>query len=353
MTAATLPTPPRYLDAWYVICRSEELAKGAVLARKIWGKPVAVFRGESGKPGALLDRCPHRNVPLSYGEVRGDQLMCGYHGWQFDQQGSCKTIPSFMGEADKPGRKCEAFATVEQQGFVWIWGRAGAAPVGEPFRFPKADDPAYLTVRHEVRAKATLHAVIENALDVPHTAYLHGGLFRQEGGSTEVECVLKRYSRRAECQFIGESRPTGLAGRILSPSGGEITHYDRFFLPSIVLVEYRIGDENHVLLGGACTPVDDYDTKMFACVSARSARIPHFMIKPLIQPIALKIFGQDAEVLALQTETLGHFGEEKYASTDIDLLGPHILRLLRRAEKGDIDSSEDDAPYEKRVKMRL
>ena len=44
---------------------------------------------------------------------------------------------------------------------------------------------------------------------------------------------------------MGEPRPPGIVGRILSPSGGLVTHFDRFILPSIAQVEYRIGTENH------------------------------------------------------------------------------------------------------------
>ena len=35
--------------------------------------------------------------------------------------------------------------------------------------------------------------------------------------------------------------PEGLVARILSPSGGVVTHFDRFILPCITEVEYAIG----------------------------------------------------------------------------------------------------------------
>ena len=35
-----------------------------------------------------------------------------------------------------------------------------------------------------------------------------------------------------------------------------------------------------------------------------------------------EVFDQDAVVLKLQTETLQRFGEPRYVSTEIDLLGP-------------------------------
>jgi phenylpropionate dioxygenase-like ring-hydroxylating dioxygenase large terminal subunit len=340
------PKPPVVLDGWYILCRSHELREKPI-RRSLYGTPIALWRQADGTPAAVVDRCPHRSVPLSGGRVVGGRLECPYHGWQFDADGHCKRIPAFLGEPDAPGRRAARHAVVEQQGFVWVWGRAGASPSVEPFRFPHADAPGWLTVRHEVRARASVHQVAENALDVPHTAFLHGGLFRKDGVRNRIRCVLERFADHAVCEYIGEPRPEGLAAKILAPSGGVVKHFDRFFLPSIVQVEYQLGEDVHLVLNGACTPVDAYDTRMYAVVTVKS-RIPRWLVRPLVQPIALYIFGQDAVVLARQTDAIAHFGDEAYASTDVDLLGPHILRLMRRAERGE---AAEAAPMRREVEM--
>jgi hypothetical protein len=55
------------------------------------------------------------------------------------------------------------------------------------------------------------------------------------------------------------------------------------------------------------------------------------------------VFRQDAEILRKQTENIRHFGGEQFASTEIDVLGKHIWRLLRAAERGDIDPPGEEA----------
>ena len=55
-------------DYWYVACASKDL-KSEPLALTILGIPMVLFRTKDGTPGALLDRCPHRNVPLSMGDL--------------------------------------------------------------------------------------------------------------------------------------------------------------------------------------------------------------------------------------------------------------------------------------------
>lgn len=315
---------------WYIACRSESL-RAEPLAVRILDTPLALFRDGDGVARALLDRCPHRNVPLSFGRVREGQLECGYHGWRFDGGGRCRAVPGFTGDPDHRTRCAPTYAVREQQGYVWVYMAAGEEPERAPFTFPHLDDPAYTVVRQDLDAQCSLHAMAENALDVPHTAFLHGGLFRSDGERNDIQAVIERHPSHVECEYIGEPRPEGIAARILSPSGGVVTHFDRFFLPSIIQVEYRIGDENHIVLNGACTPVTADLTQMWAVVVART-RLPGWLLKPIVLPIGLRIFNQDRVVLRLQSETVQHFGGEAFASTEIDLLGHHIQRLLRLAE---------------------
>ncbi len=335
-------------DAWFIGCLSGEL-KSAPLARTIQGTPLVLFRGEGGRPAALLDRCPHRNVPLSMGKVVGGQLQCGYHGWRFQSDGACAAIPGLVGESQAKARNAQAYATLEQDGFVWVYASPGVEPKGLPYRFPLLDDPRYTTVRRQLRAEATMHAVIENTLDVPHTAFLHGGLFRTARKEHEIEVVVRRTADRVEAEFVGEPRPPGLAGRLLAPGGGVVIHFDRFLLPSIAQVEYQLGKKSHLITTTAMTPVTELDTRIYAVVTLRLP-LPGWLVRPFLTPIALGIFKQDARVLALQSQTLRKFGGEQYASTELDVLGPQVWRLLKQAASAEAPAAE---AYEKRIKMRV
>src|SRR6185436_1353277 len=84
----------------------------------------------------------------------------------------------------------------------------------------------YARVVRRVEAQGSLHATLENALDVPHTAFLHRGLFRGAGKKNEIRATLRRSSDRVEVEYSGEPRPSGAVGYILSPSGGTVEHWD-------------------------------------------------------------------------------------------------------------------------------
>ncbi|MFO0724198.1 MAG: Rieske 2Fe-2S domain-containing protein [Myxococcota bacterium] len=324
--------------------RSQELGP-APIARTILDIPLVLFRGEGGAPTALLDRCAHRNVPLSKGWCSGGQLVCAYHGWEYGKDGIVTRVPALAGDQTGKARRAPCFPVREQQGLVWVWMSPDSAPSAEPFVLPHQDDAAYDHVHYQADMQANLHSSLENILDVPHTAFLHRGLFRG-GRQNKITAIVRRNAERAEAEYVGEPRPEGWIGRLMAPGGGTVEHFDRFFLPSIAQVEYRLGPANHIVVTNLLTPIQDYLTRMYSTVSFR-LRLPHFLVAAGLKPIAKRIVQQDVVMLKAQTEAVQRFGGEQYVSTDVDLLGPHILRLLKQAERGE----KEGAPFEERVEL--
>lgn len=334
-----------FRDDWYPVCRSRDLGSRP-LAAMLFSTPIVVFRdGHRGAPAALLDRCPHRNVPLSLGRVKGAQLQCAYHGWTFDTGGRCCLVPGLVGDVRAHERGVASFAARESQGFVWVYGRENATPSVDSYVFPHTREPGYTSASEMLDVRASLHAVAENALDVPHTAFLHGGLFRNEKRERrEIEVIVRRSADRVEAEYVGESRPPGIVAKCLAPRGGEVTHVDRFILPSIAQVEYRLGD-SHLCISAALSPVEDYLTRLFVTFTFRLP-LPGVMVTPFLRPFALRIFQQDATMLARQTETIQRFGEERYKFTEIDVLGKEIFDLLRQGRNA-------TAHAERRLRMAV
>ena len=335
---------------WYVACAATELKRGKVLSRTVLGLPLALFRNQGGAVGAMLDRCPHRNVPLSRGRVVGDNIECAYHGWQFDPVGTCKRVPGHCGEHEHPSRDATSLAVREQDGFVWVWTRPGEEPDGEPFRL-RGQEAGYTTVRRSVVFPGSLHQSIENALDVPHTAFLHRGLFRGTGKTNRIKGVITRTESMVQAEYIGEPRPEGLAARLLAPGGGTVQHWDRFHMPCVAEVEYRLGEDTHFIVTSLMTPEQDFVTRAHAVVSFKLP-LPGWLVKPLVFPIAMQVFKQDAVILGQQSDVICRFGGERFVSTEIDLLGGQIWRLMRRGAKGRASSDvEPDADYRAEVDL--
>ena len=324
----------RLPDAWYILAASAELTDAPV-RRRLHGLPIVLFRDEHGRAAALVDRCAHRNVPLSAGRRVGGELECSYHGWRFGRDGVCRHVPALVAAVHEgKARRVPSFASREQQGYVWVWGRPDAEPTSEPFVFPHVGERRYALVRYSRTLATSVYGAAENALDVPHTAFLHRGLFRG-GKPNRIKARVRRSPTGVEAEYVGEPVPTGLLARVLAPRGGTVRHFDRFLLPSIVQVEYALGDDSHLVLTNALTPESDFEVRMFAM---GVLRLPFgaWLASRLLLPLARHVVAQDAEILAQQTETTRLFGGEQFVSTDVDVLGPQILRLLRQAERGEV-----------------
>jgi hypothetical protein len=129
-----------------------------------------------------------------------------------------------------------------------------------------------------------------------------------------------------------------------------VTHFDRFLLPCIAQVEYRLSDRAHVVVNSALTPIDDTHTRLFAVVCFKLP-LPDMLVKLVLKPVARRIFAQDAKILALQDERIQAFGGEQFVSTSLDVIGQHIRSLLRAAERG--KRTPVETPKERRVQMRV
>jgi phenylpropionate dioxygenase-like ring-hydroxylating dioxygenase large terminal subunit len=341
--------------SWFIACRARDL-RDRPMGVVVQGAPLVLFRGAGGRLAALEDRCPHRNAPLSAGRVRGAELECGYHGWRFEAGGGCVAVPGLPRGPARAAR-APAFACAEQDGYVWVYSSADAEPRSVPFRFPHLGERGYTTVRRDASLRSTLRSALENVLDVPHTAFLHGGLFRNPGRQADIEVIVRRHADRCEAEFIGEPRPEGLAARLLAPRGGVVAHVDRFLLPSIAQVEYRIGEASHLVATTAMTPQAGDTLRLFSAVTFRLP-VPGWIVAPLVTPIASRIFAQDARMLALQAGNVARFGGERFSSTELDVLGPQIARLLEAAERGAAAAppdppAQEGAEHEHRVRVRL
>ncbi|GAA1236087.1 aromatic ring-hydroxylating dioxygenase subunit alpha [Prauserella halophila] len=159
-------------NAWYVAARSAEVQTGRLLPRFLLGDPVVMYRAEDDIPVAMVDRCVHRQMPLSLGRLKGNQIECGYHGLTFASDGNCVRIPGSTRIADKV--RVQTFPLVEGNGLIWIW--MGDPDTVDPGQIP---DHHWYTADGWTTAGGTLHMnaraqlLNENLLDLSHLTFLH------------------------------------------------------------------------------------------------------------------------------------------------------------------------------------
>ena len=188
-------------DAWYVIAWSEDLPRGATVARTVLGQPIVAYRGDDGVARAVTNRCPHRGVPLAMGKVTGANLQCPYHALEFDGRGVCVRNPHIQAD---PGRlTVRGYPVAERHDAVWVW-------TGEPARADHALIPdyslfdtgvgGYRTIHGYVHVQADYRLVIDNLLDLSHAEYLHANTVGTPGSAGSVKTSVDVGDRRVTVQ---------------------------------------------------------------------------------------------------------------------------------------------------------
>lgn len=174
-------------DCWYVAAWDHELIDGKLLPRTLLGERVLLYRGESGKIVALIDRCCHRGAPLSLGRREGDCVRCMYHGLKFDASGKCVQIPGQDKIPDKLGVR--SYPVVERDHLIWIWmGDAELADPDDIIDFPYLRDPQWQGIPGYLHYDANYLLIVDNLSDFAHLAFVHT---KTLGGSEEYAYVTK------------------------------------------------------------------------------------------------------------------------------------------------------------------
>ena len=84
---------------WQPIGMSSELGDLPLLV-KILGEELVLFRDKSENVGLLHKHCAHRGASLEYGIVAERGIICCYHGWHYDVDGTL--IRAGSERADSP-----------------------------------------------------------------------------------------------------------------------------------------------------------------------------------------------------------------------------------------------------------
>ncbi|TWP38559.1 aromatic ring-hydroxylating dioxygenase subunit alpha [Leekyejoonella antrihumi] len=337
-----MPTWSR--NQWYVAAYSAEISH-ELFARTICGEPLVLYRTTGGDVVALEDRCVHRRYPLSKSHLIDDTIVCGYHGFTYDQCGTCLAAP---GQKRIPRTaRVPAFTIVEQDSLVWVWigdnDRSDEALIP---RAPWLDSPEYTVVRGMEPLQARYELLVDNLLDLSHETYLHGGYIgtpevAQTPITTEVDedagvIYVSRHMDDAACPpFYAES--TGITGRIARWQDIE------YHPPCLYLLHSRIAptgdlpaddgtDDHafHVEVVYAITPETEHSTHDFWMV-ARDFALADQHVSDFLAENNRTVVLQDVVALdVLETIVEGEKEHYQELSINIDTGGLAARRLLKR-----------------------
>ena len=323
-------------EHWYVAALSRQLTATRPRAATIMDVPLALFRDAEGRARALLDRCLHRNAPLSQGAVFDGCLGCPYHGWTYDGEGRLVIVPSEGHEpSPRPGMAVRGYPVREQDGLVWVYmGDPARAADRQPFRMPHAGEPGWSSYFMLTEFDGDVTDLVENFMDVPHTEFVHAGWFRSAKGARPVEVSLERTADAVHVEYFKPDDSIGFTRWLLNPDRQPMTHTDRFFMPNVTRVDYMWGARRGFVITSQITPITATRAMVYTAITFRFGAFTP-LARLLLPAYTRHVIRQDVDIMRLQTANLARFGGRCFHGTAADAIHRAIESLREYAAGGE------------------
>ncbi|AFZ42803.1 Pheophorbide a oxygenase [Halothece sp. PCC 7418] len=191
-----------FFQHWYPLLPVADLVSDRPISTHLLGQPIAIWKPTgSSHYRAFLDRCPHRLAPLSEGRVdpKTGHLECCYHGWQFDENGTCTKIPQAE-NAELLERNCEqlratALPTCVANDLFWVWPDPDSAELAAktPLSLsPKIDNSKGFLWSSYVRdLPYDWQTLVENIADPSHVPFAHHGVQGSRESATPIPMEIR------------------------------------------------------------------------------------------------------------------------------------------------------------------
>ncbi|MGD1855682.1 MAG: Rieske 2Fe-2S domain-containing protein [Leptolyngbyaceae cyanobacterium] len=312
---------------WYPVFWADQLKSGEVVSVKIWDSSLAVYRDTDGRVHAMADACPHKGVELHRGEVHGENLVCPYHGWEFNKDGHCVSIPYFPPEQKLPCAQAQVYPAQEAYGIVWVFPGTVELAEQQPLpEVPQYGEPGWFMVRIPGHFQAHFSICNENTMDV-----FHGFLHKDLQGWYDPKLLnlnQDEYGVAADYQVSYEGFLSKLLG--LGAKGSDSTTRTvsiRYQYP-----HYATSLESVSSLYLMRLPVGPTETKSFSLLFLKlplppwllSGTLARGLEKVILNSIFLKFLHQDVEMMESEQRNYSIDPERNYVEVN-----PAIIALQR------------------------
>lgn len=332
---------PLIRDHWYVAAWAEEITREP-MRREILEQDIVFYRTEDGAPVALQNRCPHRSFPLCKGNIKGDRIQCGYHGIEFNPDGSCAHVPQL--KSAPRAIRIESYPLVEQGPFIWIWmGGADRVDHAKLVSQPWFTEPSWTHVKGYFHMKANYLGLHENLLDLSHFPYVHGAILgRPEHAEAQPNVSVEGDVVHSSVLHKDVALPPKFraAADLVEP----VDRLSEQFVPSpaihvgkAILEDSSTPKQQHIRYVIHCpTPETQSSTHYFWAV-ARDKIVDNKEVDEEAYAIANKAFNEDREALEDIEDLIARDKRRDFAEKIIatDKGAVHMLRAFSRMAAAD------------------
>ena len=311
--------PAGIANAWLPVAKSGAVGRKPLKVR-LAGTDIVLWRGEGGL-AAFIDRCPHRNYPLSQGRVENGHLVCPYHGWTFSGDGACVEVPGCAGDLSRLG--AEVIGVHETHGVVFACLKPKTSCIDSLPPMPEGVDYDHFWWPMKAETARVFDA-LDNVLDPFHTNFIHNGYIRVKGRRQRVEQTLHVFEDGFEAIYAQQT-DYGWMSRALE--GPRSLSRGRYFSPAAFQGRWEGPKGLSLCVTIWFVPEDAHTIRPFARFSTPKAKGPGWLKEALIRVFLFRVIEQDATALKHLHDNIAAFGGPRFKAGPGDRLSDKLMRL--------------------------
>lgn len=199
-------TDPAFLDLelkhvfakdWFALGRANSLKEpGDYITFELAGQPIFVMRDQDGTLRAMSNVCLHRMSTLLEGRGNRKSIVCPYHAWTYNLDGTLRAAPAMTLNRDfcKEHYRLPAVRCEEWLGWIMVTLNPAAPPVSEQLAGVQSliDDfgmESYVdTFREEHVWDTNWKILAENFMESYHLPMCHAGTIGKLSKLEEMDC---------------------------------------------------------------------------------------------------------------------------------------------------------------------
>lgn len=167
-------------DQWFVIAHVGEIPEpGSYIVRDLLGESIVITRDAKGVLRGFYNVCRHRGSRVCDADGRGTSLVCPYHAWSYQLDGSLRAAPALPEGIDRRSLGLHAVGVRDIGGFILASLRADPGSLDDAERdlVPglawHGSPTARIAARRSYPTNANWKLVLENFTECYHCLPAH------------------------------------------------------------------------------------------------------------------------------------------------------------------------------------
>jgi len=260
--------PTRFARGWHCLGLIDEFNDGKPHSVEVFGTKLVAWTDTQGELKVLDAYCRHMGGDLSQGVLRGDNVACPFHGWQWNGKGRCATVP--YAKRNPKLAKTRTWPTMVRNGQVFIYNDPEGNPPPEDCYIPEleelgTDQWTGWTWNRIVIEGSNCREIIDNVVDMAHFFYVHYALpdyFKNVFEGQTAAQYMNSHGRPdvAITSAYGDTRLESIAAYygpsyMLNPM---VQYYGGYAVETILTnCHYPIDENSFVLMFGVMAKIPD------------------------------------------------------------------------------------------------